>query len=103
MDGQKSLGGSRTLEPLHLAFPSSGRLMRVLRSVVAPTPAFMATRDSKITRGRAVGSQVIGHNVVWGKAHFLEQFPHQFQCSSLVSLPLHQHIEDLAFDIDGTP
>ena len=63
----------------------------------------MATRDPKITRGRAVRSQVIGHNAVWSKAHFLEQFPHQFQCSSLVSLALHQHIEDLALGIDGTP
>jgi hypothetical protein len=63
----------------------------------------MAMRDPKITRGRAVRSQVIGHKLVWNKAHFLEQFPHQFQCSSLVPLALHKNVEDFAFGIDGTP
>jgi hypothetical protein len=31
VEGQKALGRSRTLETLHLAFSSSGWLMRVLR------------------------------------------------------------------------
>ena len=77
--------------------------MRVLRSVVAPLPPFMAMRDSKITCGRAVRSQVIGHELVRYKAHFLEQFPHQFQRSSLVPLALNKNIEDFAFGIYRTP
>jgi hypothetical protein len=57
---------------------AEARKMRVLCSVVAPSPALMAMRYPKIARGRAVRSQVIGHNLIWNKAHFLEQFPHQF-------------------------
>jgi hypothetical protein len=46
---EKSLRGSDALEPLHLALPSSGWQMRILGSIVAPSTAFMASRDSKIT------------------------------------------------------
>jgi hypothetical protein len=55
----------------------------------------MAVRDPKITSGRTVRSQVIGHQLVWNKANFLAQFPHQFHCGSLVSLLAQQH--DKAF------
>jgi Tripartite tricarboxylate transporter family receptor len=77
--------------------------MRIFRSVVAPPPAFMAMGDPKITSGRTVRSKVIGHNLVRNKANFLEQFPHQFQCSPLVPLALHENVEDFALSIDGTP
>src|SRR6267142_7289616 len=77
--------------------------MRVFRSIIAPSPAFMVARDTKITCGRAVRSQIIGHELVWYKAHFLEQFPHQFQGSPLVPLALHKNLEDFAFGIDGAP
>ena len=103
VDGQKALGRPRTLETLHLALPPPGRLMRVLCSVVAPSPAFMAMKEPKMPRGHAVGSQIVRHKLVWHKAHFLEQFSHQFQCSSLVSLALHKNVEDFAFGIDGAP
>jgi hypothetical protein len=42
-------GEAQALEPLHLPLPSSGRLMRILRSIVTPSTAFMAVCDSKIT------------------------------------------------------
>ena len=103
VEGQKSLGRPHTLESLHLALPPSGRLMRIFRSVVAPPPALMAMGDPKITSGRTLRSKVIGHNLVRNKANFLEQFPHQFQCSSLVPLALHENVEDFALSIDGTP
>src|ERR1700730_17074801 len=50
--------GSRALEPLHLALSSSGRLMRILGSVVAPSTAFMAFCDSRIP-GCSLRSEVI--------------------------------------------
>jgi hypothetical protein len=50
-------------------------LMRVLRSVIASSPAFMATGQPKLTGGRAVGSKIVGHKLVQNKGHFLEQFP----------------------------
>jgi hypothetical protein len=42
-------GEAQALEPLRLPLPSSGRLMRILRSLVTPSTAFMAVCDSKIT------------------------------------------------------
>jgi hypothetical protein len=58
MHREKSLRGSHALEPLHLPFPSSGRLMRILRSIVAPSTAFMAVRDSEMTGCSPVRAQV---------------------------------------------
>ena len=49
MKREKSLRGSHALEPLHLAFSSSGRLMRILGSIVAPLTAFMTSCEFKIT------------------------------------------------------
>ena len=63
----------------------------------------MEMRDSKITSGRPVRPQIIGHKLVRNKSQFLQQFPHQFQCSPLVPLALHQNVEDFALSIDGTP
>jgi hypothetical protein len=77
--------------------------MRIFRSVVAPPPALMAMGYPKITSGRAVRSQVIGHNLVRNKANFLEQFPHQFHCGALVSFLLYENLKDFALGTDGTP
>ena len=45
--GEKSLRRSGALEPLHLAFSSPRRLMRVLRPVVAPSTAVAAACKAK--------------------------------------------------------
>src|SRR5208337_5687527 len=66
---EKSLRGSHTLEPLHLPLPSSGRLMRILRSIVAPSTALMAFCDSKLTGCSPIRAQVIRDELVWGHCH----------------------------------
>jgi hypothetical protein len=63
----------------------------------------MEMRDSKITTGRTVEPQIVGHQLVWHEIQLLQQFPHQFQCSPLVPLALHQNVENFALSIDGTP
>jgi dienelactone hydrolase len=62
--GGKSMGGRIASQiaaagTLHLVFSSSGRLMRILRSIVAPSTAFMAFSDSKIT---GCSSAILGQN-----------------------------------------
>src|SRR5271169_4580743 len=57
--GKKLLGRTRTLEPLDLAFPPSCRLMRILSSVVLPSPALMPAFDPKLSNRDAVRSQVV--------------------------------------------
>src|SRR5580704_17794859 len=44
--------------------------MRILRSVVAPSAAFMAYCDSKITGRGGIRSQIICDELVWDKAIF---------------------------------
>jgi hypothetical protein len=46
---EKGAAGPYALETLYLAFSSSGRLMRILGSVVGPSAAFMAFCGSKVT------------------------------------------------------
>src|SRR5450759_148584 len=100
---EKSLRVSHALEPLHLPLPSSGWLMRILRSIVAPSTAFMAFCDSKITGCSSVRSEVICDQLVGDKAIFLQQLAHQFERRPLVPPSLDQHVEDLALGIYGTP
>jgi len=92
------LRGSHAFEPLHLAF-SSGRLMRILRSIVAPSIAFMAFSDSKITGCSSIRSEIICDELVGDKAIFLQQLAHQFESRPLVD----QHIKNFTLGIHGAP
>src|SRR5208282_1201895 len=100
---EKSLRGSHAFETLHLAFSSSGRLMRILRSIVAPSTAFMAFSDSKITGCSSIRTQIICDELVGDKAIFLQQLAHQFGCRPLVPPGLDQHVEDFALGIHSAP
>jgi hypothetical protein len=42
------------LEELHLALPSSGRLVRILGAIVLPATAFMMSLDSEMVGGGAI-------------------------------------------------
>src|SRR5208283_752097 len=47
--------------------------------------------------------QVVGDQPVGNEGILLQELAHQFQRGLLVSLGLDQHIEDLAFGVDGPP
>src|SRR5208282_4248627 len=100
---QKSLRGSHALEPLHLAFSSSGRLMRILRSIVAPSTAFMTFCDPKMTGCSSIRSEIICDELVWDKAIFLQQLAHQFERRPLVASGLDENVEHFTLGIHGTP
>ena len=53
MKREKSLRGSHAPEPLHLPLPSSGRLMGILRPIVAPPTTFMAFCDPEMDERNA--------------------------------------------------
>jgi hypothetical protein len=59
MKGKKSLRGPYALEPLYLALPSLGRLMRILHSIVAPSTTLVALRDPEIVGYGGIRSDVI--------------------------------------------
>ena len=77
--------------------------MRVFCSIVPPLTALMTALDPKLARRRAIRAQVVGDHSIGSEAVFLEKLAHQFQRGVLVSLGLDQHIEDLAFGVDGAP
>ena len=95
--------GSHALEPLHLPLPSSGRLMRILRSIVAPSTALMAFCDSKLTGCSPIRAQVIRDELVWDKAVSLQKRAHQFECRPLVASGLGENVEHFTLGIHGTP
>ena len=63
----------------------------------------MLMRDPKIARRSPVGSQIVGDQILWQEAIFLQELAHQFQRSGLIPLGLDQDIENLSFAIDGPP
>ena len=77
--------------------------MRILRSIVAPSTAFMAFGKSKLTGCSPIRPQVIRDELVWDKAIFLQQLAHQFERRPLVPPGLDQHIKNFALGVDGTP
>ena len=66
-------GLPQVLEPLHLAFSSSGRLTRIVRPVVSPSTGTMPMLDSKITRGRVIRSQIVRDKSLRQEAIFLQE------------------------------
>jgi hypothetical protein len=77
--------------------------MRILDPIVLPSTALIAAVDPKVVGGGAIRAQVVGDHSIRSEAIFLQKFAHQFQRGMLVSLGLDQHIEDLAFGVDGSP
>ena len=73
------------LKPCILRSRSSGRLMRILRSIVAPSTTLVALRDPEIMGCGSIRSEVICDELVWDKAIFLQKLTHQFECRPLVS------------------
>ena len=77
--------------------------MRILRSIVAPSTAFMTFCDSRITGCSPIRSEVIRDQLVWDKAIFPQQLPHQFERHPLVVSGLDQNVEHFALGIHGAP
>jgi len=103
MHAQEALSGSSRFEPLHLALSSPYRLMRVLRPIVLPKPLFVRTRQSQAPERRSVGAQLVRHQQFRCKPLLSEKLAYQTQPRPAVATALHQHVENLAFVVDGTP
>src|SRR5208282_3100039 len=77
--------------------------MRILSSIVLPSPALMAPFDPKVPDRGAVRSQVVCDQSLRNEGILPQELAHQFQRSVLVSLGLDQHIEDFALSVDRPP
>src|SRR5271166_3559424 len=77
--------------------------MRILGSIVLPSPAIMQVVDAEIEGRCAVGPKIIRDQSIRNDGVFPQKFAHQFQRGVLVALGLDQHIQNLALGVDGAP
>src|SRR5208282_6152121 len=77
--------------------------MRILNSIVLPSPPLVPAFDPKDPDCGAVRSQVVGDQSLGNEGVRPQELAHQFQRSVLISLGPDQHIEDLALGVDGPP
>jgi hypothetical protein len=102
--GEKTLGGSLGLRPLHFPLLSSDREMRILRPVIfsklarsGPIP------KAKLGQGRNIGSKPVGDHHL--RFHFLapDQPLQKLQCRRGVVTMLDNHVEHFALVVDSPP
>jgi hypothetical protein len=73
---EKILGGARALETLHLALPSSCRLVRIPSAIVLPPTTLMTALDPEIEGGGAIRPQIIRDHSIGNEAVFLQKLAH---------------------------
>jgi hypothetical protein len=100
---EKLLGLPDRLEPLHVAFPSSGRLVRDFTAIVEVPALPMFNTRQDLASGSPIGSKFIGHNDSGHVAQALEQLAKETLGGLLVAAALNQHVEHVAMLIDGPP
>ncbi len=101
--GEEALGRAGRLEALHLPLSSPDRLMGVFGPVVGPEPLFVATAETELSAGTAIRGELVRHEDLRGEALLPEELPHEPLGRLRVAPALHQHVEDLAFVVDGPP
>ena len=77
--------------------------MRILGPVVGTQSLLMASRQVQIAKSSGIGAKLVGHDDGWDEAPLRDQATHEFQRGRFVPPRLHQHVEDLAFVVDGAP
>jgi hypothetical protein len=101
---EKPLGRTLRFETLLLSLTASDRQMRIFGSIVFSQPAGAVTiGTAEFVCCSAIGCQPVSDDCLRMDALVLQKLPEQSQCCLLVPPLLHQHIEDFAFVIDGTP
>jgi hypothetical protein len=90
MDGDEALGRAGRFEAVHLALPSSYRL--VFGPVVGTQILIVAARESNKRQRCAVGSKLVSNNDGRREAVPLQQFPKQLQRGRFVPPRLDQDI-----------
>src|SRR5829696_5217288 len=63
----------------------------------------MASAQAQIASGRAVGAELVSHDLVWSVALLPEQLPHEPQGGCRVPPGLDQQVQDLTLAVDGSP
>jgi len=76
--------------------------MRILRSIVAPSTAFMTFCDPKMTGCSSIRSEIIRDELVWDKAIFLQQLAHQLSVPACC-VWFGRERQEFTLGVHGTP
>ena len=71
MNPEKTLCGSRRLEPLHFALSSPHYLMGVFGAIILSKTALMTTDEVQVPESRVIGTQLVGDQHFGAKLYFL--------------------------------
>jgi hypothetical protein len=88
---------------LHFALAAARRLMGIFGAIVLPQSLLMTAAQLEVPEGRAVGAKLVGREQFRRETLLPEELAHQPEYSPLVAAALNQHVENLAFVVDGTP
>jgi len=94
--GEKPLGLSRGLEPLHPPFPLAGQWVGMLRTVRHLSVLPMLHTRERLPLHGARAFQRIGHNHAWDVLACFEELAAAWRGRFLVPAPLHEHVEHKA-------
>src|SRR3712207_4338444 len=91
VSGKKLLGVPDCLEPPHVAFTSSGRLVRDLTAIVQVSALPMLDTRQDLAFGRAIGAEFIRHDDPGHVAQALQQLAKEALRRLPVAAALDQH------------
>ena len=77
--------------------------MGVFGTIVFSEASIMRTAQTQLPESRTVGAQLVGNQQLRCEALLLKQLAHQPECRLRIAPTLNEHVEDLAFVVDGTP
>src|SRR3954471_6296654 len=103
MGGEEALGLARRLEPLHLPLASSGRLVRILGSVIQALVPPVLDRGHHLSLGGAVAGQLVRDHHTRGPALLFQQLAEQSLGGLLVAPALDENVEHEAILVHCAP
>src|SRR5215212_2911518 len=103
MGGEEALGLTGRLEALHLPLASSGRLVRILCSVIQALMPPVLDRGHDLTLGGAVAGQLVRDHHTRGPALLFQQLAKQALGGLLVAPALDENVEHEAILVHCAP
>ena len=103
VSGEEGLRLVQRLEPLHLAFSSPCRSMRVLGAIVEIPALSVLDPGEQVALGHAVTSQLVGHDDPWHVVQAFQQAPEETLSGVGIAAFLNQDVEHNAVLVNGTP
>jgi hypothetical protein len=93
---EEPLGVARGLKPLHVSLSPTGRLMRILRTVVQIPMLAMFHPWEQLALGSTIALQLVGNDHARDVGQAFQEFAEELLRRPLVAPALHQNVEHVA-------